>query len=208
MHNIRAHSLIPFCATPILLLKTDFRLSIEEKNIIHRMFDGHYLQKGTELSENYKLLEENGLKRVHDFMVGETKRFVKERLSINNEFYLTSSWATINKKGDQHHTHSHPNTLLSAVYYSQIESGKLVFHADKNGLFPNFDFGFHYSEFNEFNSKSWYLPVEAGDLAIFPGWLKHESTPNESDTPRVVIGANFFTRGTFGKAANVDLLEL
>lgn len=208
MHKIESYSLIPFLATPIMLMKTDFRLSLEENNIVRKTFDGHSLKMGTVLSEKYKLLEEPGLERVHDFIVGEAKTFVRDRLSITDEFYLTSSWATLNKRGDQHHNHHHPNTLLSAVYYSQVESGKLVFHANKNGLFPNFDFTFNYSDYNEFNSKSWTLDVEEGDLVIFPGWLNHESTPNESDTPRILIGANFFARGTFGKASQVDLLEL
>lgn len=205
------HSIIPFLATPIFTTETDFRLTENEMNIVKNDFDDgkeSALREGSQLSLSHRLLELPELKRVHDFIVKTVKDFVKDHLKITDEFYLTSSWATTNKKGSKHHSHNHPNTLLSAVYYPHAESGDLLFHSSQNGLFPNFDFKFNYSEYNEFNSKSWTLPVKTGDLVIFPGWLTHESTPNEHDSLRVMIGANFFTRGIFGNYKEVNLLEV
>lgn len=202
---------IPFLATPIMTTGTDFRLTDNEMNYVLENFSDDTntgFKTGAKLSSNVHLLEMSEMKRVHDFIVESVKVFVKDSLKITDEFYLTNSWATTNSKGDKHHIHHHPNTLLSAVYYPHVESGNLKFYSEKNGLFPNFDFSFNYSEYNEFNSKSWTIAVKSGDLVIFPGWLKHETTPNEHDSLRVMIGANFFTRGAFGSDKTLDLLEV
>ena len=59
----------------------------------------------------------------------------------------------------------------------------------------DYRFGFQYTHFNEWNSSSWAIPVMSGDIVIFPGWVVHFTTPNESDTPRLMIGANYWLRG-------------
>ena len=45
-------------------------------------------------------------------------------LQIEDDFTMSQSWTTINNKGDSHHEHNHPNTILSCVYYAQADSGK------------------------------------------------------------------------------------
>ena len=204
------YNIIPFLATPIANTSTDFRLSEIEMNTVLKEFSNRPFKtrEGTKLSNDKKILEKPELKRVHDFIVSSVKDYVKNQLLIDDEFYLTTSWATVNNKGDKHHRHNHPNTLLSAVYYANAENGNLIFHSQSSGLFPNFDFSFNVSEWNYYNSKSWTLPVSTGDLVIFPGWLYHESEVNELNDYRVIVGANFFTRGNYGTYENVDLLEL
>jgi len=210
--NILNYEITNFLACPVLHAKTDFNLNEREDYILRELSglddkkkDSRY---GVEVSNNHRFLETYGMERVKDFIVDFTQKFVKEQLRIKQEFYLTSSWVTRNHKGDRHHGHTHPNTLLSCVYYYKAESGKLTVSSERNGLFPNFDFNFHYDEYNNFNSKSWTLDVKSGDIVIFPGWLNHFSTPNESNKERIIIGANFFTRGKFGTYDNTDLIEI
>ena len=204
--------IINFAACPLVHTSTDFRLSSREEFLLHEMSgfeDLHNKEYGTvNVSKNSALLESYGMDRVKNFMVNFTKDFVKNILKIKQEFYLTQSWATKNAKGDRHHGHTHPNTLLSCVYYVQADSGKLTVSTDRNGLFPNFDFNFEFEEFNNYNAKSWTFDVKTGDMVLFPGYLNHFSTPNESDTDRIIIGANFFTRGKFGTYDNTDLIEI
>ena len=204
------YNIIPFLATPIAGTSTDFRLTDMEMNTILKEFSHRPFKttEGTKLSGDKKILEKPELKRPHDFIVSSVKDYVKNELAIDDEFYLTTSWATVNNKGDKHHKHNHPNTLLSAVYYANVESGNLIFQSPRNGLFPNFDFTFNVSKSNEYNSKGWSIPVKTGDLVIFPGWLYNESEVNELDNHRVIVGANFFARGTYGTYEDVDLLEI
>ena len=210
MNDIKVN-IVNFAACPLVHTSTDFRLTNRERFVLDEMagFEGASSKVyGVDVSKNHTLLESYGMNRVKDFMVNFTKDFVRDTLKIKQEFYLTQSWATKNAKGDRHHGHTHPNTLLSCVYYVQADSGKLTVSTDRNGLFPNFDFNFEFEEFNNYNAKSWTFDVKTGDMVLFPGYLNHFSTPNESDTDRIIIGANFFTRGKFGTYDNTDLIEI
>jgi len=196
-------NVIDFLACPLLVSPTSFRLTENEMDLVLdcgfndikvENKDKAVLGTGVKTSQTNQLLNQSGLERVRSFMVTLTKRFVSECLKIEDEFYLTTSWATKNVKGAAHHAHS--------------ESGDLTITAPTNGMFPNFDFKWNLSEFNNFNSRSWVIPVRTGDIVIFPGWLNHYGTPNLHDKPRIVVGANFFTRGTFGQSDGVNLINV
>jgi oxalate decarboxylase/phosphoglucose isomerase-like protein (cupin superfamily) len=210
--KILKYDITNFVACPVLHAKTDFNLNEREDFILREMAGFKDMPKdekyGVNVSGNHTLLDTYGMERVRDYIVNFTKEYVRNTLKIKQEFYLTSSWATKNLKGDRHHGHTHPNTLLSCVYYYKATSGKLTVSTDRNGLFPNFDFNFDYDEWNNYNAKSWTFDVQTGDILLFPGYLNHFSTPNENDDERIIIGANFFTRGKFGTYDNTDLIEI
>ena len=207
-------NVINFLACPLLISSTSFRLTENEMDLVldcgfkDTRKAKSVLGTGVKTSDNNQLLNRTGLERVRSFMVTLTQRFVSECLKIEDEFYLTTSWATKNVKGAAHHAHTHPNTLLSAVYYAESQSGDLTISSNANGMFPNFDFKWNISEWNNFNSRKWVIPVRTGDIVVFPGWLNHYGTPNLHDKPRIAVGANFFTRGTFGQFEEYDLIEV
>ena len=193
-------------ACPLLISTTDFRLTKKEMDTV--INSGFSTKDGLSVTTNTNLLKESGLERIQSFMVTFTKTFVREALKITNEFYLTTSWATSNIKGSSHPRHNHPNTLLSALYYAEAESGDLVLLNDRDNMFPNFGFKWNILETNSFNTTEWTIPVRTGHVVIFPGWMNHYSTPNLNDKPRIALGANFFTRGNFGSSNTIDNIEV
>ena len=52
------------------------------------------------------------------------------------------------------------------------------------------------------------MPARTGDLVIFPGWLNHETSVNESDDDRIIIGANYFLKGKLGTNEGLDVVNL
>jgi len=204
---------INFTACPIFHTSTDFRLTDDEMHILTeetggtRLGDGIYRGKA-QISNNHNVLDTPGLERVQRFMLQTGQHFVKNTLEIENEFYLTQTWFTRNDKESAHHSHTHPNSILAMVYYPQCESGDMVLSVEKNNMFPHFDFNWKIKRYNNYNAKSWSIQVRTGDVVMFPGYVAHKTTPNESDLTRYALGANFFTRGTFGTYENTDLLEL
>jgi uncharacterized protein (TIGR02466 family) len=217
MNDIRVEfsntEIVSFTACPIFHSGTNFRLTDDELHILTnesggtRLSDGPARQ-GVHISENHTVLNTPGLERVQRFMLQTGQHFVKNTLEIDNEFYLTQTWFTRNDKNSTHHPHTHPNSILAMVYYPQCESGDIVLSVEQNNMFPHFDFNWKINRYNNFNAKSWTFKVQTGDVIMFPGYVTHLTTPNESDTPRYALGANFFTRGTFGTYENTDLLEL
>ena len=48
----------------------------------------------------------------------------------------------------------------------------------------------------------------SGDVVIFPGWVHHSTTPNESDEPRLMIGANYWLRGNMQFFDELDRINI
>lgn len=102
---------------------------------------------------------------------------------------ITGCWANVNPPGAGHALHTHPNNFLSGVYYLQVQPGAdtINFHDPRpqaavirppvTGL-------------TACNTDQVVVPVEPGDLLIFPAWLPHSVSPNESSQPRISISFN------------------
>ena len=103
----------------------------------------------------------------------------------------------------------HPNTFISLVYYVKCkgEGGNIVFELEKTRLQEGFNFNYTIDKYNEYNSLTWTFKTKEGMIAIFPGWLRHSTTPFEGKE-RIIIGANFFITGTIGMKGNTDLINL
>lgn len=111
------------------------------------------------------------------------------------DIYVTQSWININYKGMSHHSHKHPNSFISGVYYIKADPAyhTITFQKDiyDNIRFPS-------KNYNKFNSEFWYYPIESGDLIMFPSNLKHFVNENTVDEERISLGFNSFLKGTIG----------
>ena len=91
-----------FNAIPIASEPTNFLLNTSEKKFLLKLkYNGD--DKSVKISNNTKILDNNKLKRVKNFISSKVLHYAKEVLCINNTVRMTQSWATINKKGSQHH---------------------------------------------------------------------------------------------------------
>ena len=115
---------------------------------------------------------------------------VLEALSVQHkDFVITGCWANINPPGAQHPAHSHPNNILSGVYYVNVPDkvDMITFHdprPQRHIIEPRI------RQQNQFNQLVHNVKVQAGTLAIFPAWLVHSVIPNESKTVRISISFN------------------
>ena len=100
-------------------------------------------------------------------------------------------WAIINKKGNFNTEHIHPNSNLSAAYYVKAPKNCGDFkignpHSISRDKFPERE---KPTELNRLVAK---IPVNEGDLLIFPSYLPHSVLPNESDEDRIVLSFNIY----------------
>ena len=73
------------------------------------------------------------------------------------DFYITQSWLTITKPGENHKVHSHQNSIISGVFYvATVEVDKINFY-EPNKVKQVIKF--EPKEFNLWNSDSWSFPV-------------------------------------------------
>lgn len=147
--------------------------------------------------EKGKFLENPKLDKIKELINIHALIFRDSIMACTNDLELTSSWLTVNHKGDSHPQHNHAHTIFSVCYYPRAETGSLVLIAPggKNTWQQEYRMGFKYSEFNKWNSSDWSIPVLSGDIVIFPGWVSHLTTPNESEKSRLMIGANYWLKG-------------
>ena len=112
----------------------------------------------------------------------------------NKNIRIKEMWAIINKNGDFNVVHTHPNCYLSAAYYVKAPEKCGKFQIEN----PNIAKRNFYPEIkrkNELNLKVAGIEIEEGDLLIFPGYLPHKVSTNESNEDRVVISFNVDIKG-------------
>ena len=204
------HNLIPAFATPIYYEKNFYKATQEEV----KYFDDLPKHKGENIAcitDSREILDHEQLQNIKTLMLKRVYEYLENvyRIPLDQyEILVTSSWGTVNERGDQHKKHTHPHTMVSAVYYMQSESGDLSFFQDKNSLQKDYNFQYDFKDYNIFNSNKWTIPVRKGDLCIFPSSVPHSSEPNESDVARKIIGLNVWLKGKIGRYEDLTLLEV
>jgi hypothetical protein len=207
------HGVVPLYSTPIYHAKdTGFRCSEKELRSVQNL---SYSPSGLDtclLSDNINLFKLNYFSRIKNECEKNLKYYTKEILCIKQDFYITNSWITKKslKSGyKEHHKHDHPNSIFSGVFYLDVEDGsdQKLFFSGKPGFLDTFNFDYHYSDFNMFNSRTYWLPVNVGTCIIFPSQVSHWVDEIKTGGERIVMGFNCFVKGKFGgNGYSTDLL--
>lgn len=189
--------IVPLFSVPILYRYESNRvLSDQEKNVI----DSLEVDKSqNKLSVDRYVLNLPGLEHLKEFCQDAIDYYTKEVVQVSDKFYITNSWTTNNLKGISHNIHSHPNSIISGIFYFEADEDASQFIVvNESPIFKEFAFQYHYTGYSHFNSKSWGFPVKTGTLIVFPSWIKHGSGENLSNSPRRLLGFNSFVKGKFG----------
>ena len=194
-------------AIPVAYDRNVYHLNKKELNVVKKT-KYREPQNGFYLSETSSLLENKTLASLKKFIIEKAEEYTRDVLEIKDKIYLTQSWATINNTNAFHRTHDHPNTFISVVYYAQCKEGTIRFHLYTNSLRECFNFRYTINKFNIYNSPDWALSVKTGDIVLFLGHIHHSSSPHRSPEPRLIVGANFFLKGSLGSKKHVSLITL
>ena len=162
---------------------------------------------GNTTSVNNNLFESAELAEVARFCEESLQQYFKEVYAPKHDVipYITQSWANYTKKGQWHHKHEHPNSFISGVFYVQAQKDidKIYFY--KNGYqqikLPT-------DNYNLYNSDSWWLGVETGQLILFPSHLTHMVQTVQTDETRISISFNTFLKGYVGNDIELTGLHL
>ena len=195
-------------AIPIAHDKKVYYLNKKELNVVKKI---KYKKSGyaaLSVSKTISLLENKTLASLKKFIIEKAEKYTQDILEIKDQIYLTQSWSTLNTTNVFHPPHDHPNTFISLVYYAQCKDGYLYFDLNTTSIRECFNFDYTINKFNIYNSQNWTLPVKTGDMVLFPGHIRHGSLPNKSDESRIIIGANFFIKGTLGSEEHVSLITI
>lgn len=196
--------LLQLFPSPVLIVKyqEDFSEELEYvKNLNFTRTNSHYNKQ----SEDTFILKNAELSKIRSFIEFQINFFVKEVLSVKENLIITQSWINRNSKGQSHHEHVHPNSIISGVFYFQVNEQlpPIKFKNDKGR-----DFSLTPINNNNFNSATFYLPINAGELIIFPSSLSHSVPKNNLEEERISLSFNTFAKDSLGDINTLTYLPL
>ena len=191
--------------TAVGFSKLDRDLTEEELLFIKEQV--RYPNEGNTTSENRKILKSVEMTEIRAFIEDAMLEYFKSVYAPKNDVtpYITQSWANYTDKGQYHHKHAHPNSIISGVFYPQAdrESDRIYFYKDgyERIKVPT-------ENWNHLNSESWWYETGAGDLIIFPSNLTHMVQTKQGDGTRISISFNTFVKGYIGSDESLTGLHL
>ena len=143
---------------------------------------------GNYKSKNTSVLKCKELQNISDFIKKQLDVYCEKVISSKQKLVPTISWINKNPKGSKHHEHIHPNSITSGVFYFAINNTTPIqFH-------KNNQWGLKLSvnKYNIFNSETFSVPMNTGELILFPSSTKHSVPINKSEEERFSLSFNTF----------------
>ena len=199
------HSIFP---TPIYTTKIDRGFTKQELQFVKQQKKHCTNNQGNINTKDNYVLNRKEFKNIKKFLDKHCKEYLDTVICPKNniELYITQSWLNYTETDQYHHKHTHPNSVVSGVFYfdSNVKNDKILFSHSRGyqQISPEID----KEKFNLWNSGTWFFPVETGNLFMFPSSTTHQVETKQGDNTRISLAFNTFYKGTVG--SNKDLTEL
>ena len=197
------HSIFP---VPIYTTKIDRGFTKQELNFVKEQKKHCSKNQGNFNTKDNYILNRKEFKNIKKFLDKCCKDYLDKVICPKNniELYITQSWLNYTETNQFHHSHQHPNSVISGVLYfdSDIKNDKILFSHPTvyQQIKPDIE------KFNLWNSDTWFFPVETGNLFMFPSSTTHQVETKQGNNTRISLAFNTFYKGTVGN--NFNLTEL
>jgi uncharacterized protein (TIGR02466 family) len=169
--------------------------------------DDNGLYTTGEISKNTYILDEPENKTIKDFILSKIYDYGNKILGYDyKQFKLTQSWISCKKPGQMHDIHTHPNSIISGVFYfgdNKEFLPNITFHKSQSFSFPILRPREKYTKYN--NTE---FELGLNNLILFPSYLQHSVNLNKSNIPRYSISFNSIPLGIFGDKDELTELKL
>ena len=195
--------------TPIYFGKMERNFSNKEMEFVKQ--NSEKLNKNTfnYNSKNTDVLEDSSMSDIKKFVIDHIKNYKEVILSIkdNVDFYITQSWLNYTKENEMHHDHYHPNSIISGVFYFNVDNkyDSITFSKDKQKNIIQFSEPLKY---NNYNTQDVTIPVSNGLLVLFPSNLNHRVSLKKGNNFRVSLAFNTFIKGELNHPPGLQYLKI
>lgn len=195
---------VPLFYTPFCISSETYNITNIELNFIKNL--KRISTQNNYVTENQYILELPELSNLKKWIQKNIDIYFFEFLKVKDidEIYITQSWSNITQYKQNHHSHSHPNSVISGVMHFNDDDAKLNFYSEKK----NFPLNFNYKELTIYNSESWGWPTKKNTLFLFPSTLNHDVDTQEINKDRISLSFNTWVRGSVGKESSSTLLQI
>ena len=202
--GIFAYPIIKFCMPRMF---TDSEMSfIKSTKQISRGANGT-----NTFSENTYILNSLELSSIKQFILDSLNTCFKEIYDpkFDIKLNITQSWLNFSSLGQYHVPHMHSNSFpFSGVLYIDANRGVDLISFEKN--LTTIQLRIENNKRNEYTAEKCEIPVQTGDLIIFPSNLMHSVPPISGDNDRIRISLSFntFPSGIFCNEHSLAQLQL
>jgi uncharacterized protein (TIGR02466 family) len=151
------------------------------------------------------ILNSDPFKKIKKFIDCKLLEYANNILATNHKLNITQSWINRSASGGSHKIHNHPNSIVSGVFYLQLENDmpQISFYKDVVSQF-------HLSQkyITDFTTDYFSLLAESGTLLLFPSHLKHAVPQNKSTKERISLSFNTFCSESLGNIESLTYLPL
>ena len=158
-------------------------------------------------SKNTYIMDEPECVDLKKFVLNLAKDFARNTLMYDyDEWTFSQTWVTWKEPGQQHVPHTHPNSVISAVFfygYSEEETPAIMFHKhDFQGtgqsimlkeVVPKKD-----EQVPPFAWKTFTINFKPGMLLMFPSYFRHSVPMNKTKYTRKSVSMNIVPKGMLG----------
>jgi len=194
-------------ATPVYKSDNLYKLNEEQLQYL-KTLEMIKNKGGNYLTTRKDIMDDKPMEDFKHWCLLNVRAFAKQLgASERTSFYITQSWMNRNPPHSYHHTHMHPNSIFSCIYYVEGDKCPTYFYRyDDRTSFGNFAFYENDKGSSAFTATKAGVMNEVGRLVIFPSSMVHDVDNNESDKDRVTISFNTFIKGEMGEPENSNHL--
>ena len=205
----QVHAVFP---TPVYVANLGNDLTPQMLNYLNNQeFDEHNPGYGM-ISKNSYIMDDPIMKPLGDWVMKCMKDYATNVMRYQYEdLVFTQSWLTKKLQHTSHKAHTHPNTLISAVFYFEMNPNdpplcfsNKVYSANRPIFEPSYidDYQDH-----PFSQETYFVHPKQNDLVIFPSWFTHGVPPNPNKEFRKSLGINALPKGMIGDLESIAGLE-
>lgn len=200
------HTVNPLFPVPVCVVTSDRGLTNAEQEFLNKVRSNIRNNVGNTTSSDTYILNNPELKDLKEYLESQVKKFCYEELMYLPAVtpYITQSWLNYTETKQFHHEHTHPNSIISGVFYiSASDSDAIEFY--KGGTE---EFVIAVNTYNTYNSRKWTFPVRTNDLILFPSNLSHSVAMQDREDTRISLAFNTFVKGFLGNTNSLNELIL
>ena len=164
-------------------------------------------------SKNTYIMDEPECVDLKKFVLDLVKDFAQKTLMYDyDEWTFSQTWVTWKEPGQQHVPHTHPNSVISGVFfygYGEEGTPAIQFHKyDFQGTCQSIMLREKGDKRpSPFAWKTFNVPYKAGLLLLFPSYFRHSVPINETKYTRKSVSMNIVPKGLLGDPHSLTELQ-
>ena len=194
-------------ATPVIRSSLERGFSAEEMAFFQEQLQQPVKAIANFSSQNKQVLADPAMLSINARIQQSLDHYLQTVFATSNRVSLkvTQSWLTLTRKGESHHSHVHPNSVVSGVLYINVgEQDGINFYRNQDSIW----YELLRQQDTYHNAYRYFIPVSVGDIVLFPSDQSHGVRELVEDVQRVSLSFNTFFDGELGREEFANSLKV